>query len=67
MPEYIHKCINENCDTGVFVDRRKMEDYNKVIPCPDCGEDTIKKQAVTSFRLLGGGWFNDSYGSSREE
>ncbi len=61
MPEYIHKCVNEECDVGVFIDRRKMEDYNKVIPCPKCGEDTIKKQAATSFRLLGGGWFADNY------
>ena len=61
MPEYIHKCVNEECDVGVFIDRRKMEDYNKVIPCAKCGEDTIKKQAATSFRLLGGGWFADDY------
>ena len=38
-----------------------MEDYDKVIPCPKCGEDTIKKQAATSFRLFGGGWFADGY------
>ena len=67
MPEYIHKCVNESCDTGVFVDRRKMDDYDKVIPCPDCGEDTIKKQAATSFRLSGGGWFSDGYSGDGED
>ena len=67
MPQYIHKCVNEECETNVFIDIRKMSEYDKVILCQECGEPTVKKQAATSFNLAGGGWFKDGYSNNSEE
>lgn len=59
MPVYDMYCNKCNKTEEIIL---KLDDYNKNIPCPTCGE--IMTRCIGNkggFILKGGGWFKDGY------
>lgn len=36
------KCLNENCERGVWTLRKRVEDYKGGVSCPDCGTTRVE-------------------------
>ena len=60
MPLYDFEC--EECD---FIEERRTISAGNteiVLTCPECEEETMKRQVgLSSFQLKGGGWYKDGY------
>lgn len=65
MPIYEYRC--EKCDE-TFEVMQKMSDPTPD-PCPKCGAPKSLERLISrsSFRLKGGGWYSDLYGSTKKD
>ncbi len=58
MPNYDYKC--EPCDKQEMI-FRYLADYDKPVPCPDCGKEMIRLISAGGFVLNGPGWHKFEY------
>ena len=58
MPFYLYCC--PSCDYEVSI-LKPIKDMNKEEVCKKCFLEMIRKPASSTFRLKGGGWYNDNY------
>lgn len=62
MPLYDYRC--QSC--GHELEALQGMNDAPLSTCPECGNDTLKKQvAAPAFTFKGGGWYKDLYGSSK--
>ena len=60
MPIYEYQC--EAC--GHILETLQKVSEAPLTKCPECGKETLKKLiSASAFRLKGGGWYADGYGS----
>jgi putative FmdB family regulatory protein len=60
MPLYDFKC--EKCDYIEEVLTSSTGSSEIILTCPECEEETMKRQVgLSSFQLKGGGWYKDGY------
>lgn len=61
MPLFVYECVACKCTIELFV--RSIHEEREV-PCPECGANSKKVIAKTSFQLKGPGWSKDAYQKS---
>ena len=66
MPLYDFKC--ETCERVEEMLLPSAGSYDTKLTCPDCETETMKRQvSLSSFKLEGGGWYKDGYGTKKPE
>ena len=64
MPIYEYQCTG--CGHGLEALQRMSDE--PLTLCPECGEQTLKKQvSAASFRLKGGGWYETDFKTGKKK